>query len=219
MNDGSVSAGRLDATNMAAALGENMASSEWEMARKGVEHQSELDALIGRGIARIRKTWNKLGSFKLAAGPYGKQLLLQEIYTVYWRWRDSGKARIIWDRLARRLDDNSGDSDDHPLQVLIRVAIPEIRRNVVATWVDAIRFGESHNVRPFKLRGFLYVKEGLVRCAKLFREEEAARRKKEEIMRLDEEERQARIKQERRRRGERRMAANKPSGRFGLFDW
>jgi hypothetical protein len=113
----------------------------------------------------------------------------------------------------------SGDSDDHPLQVLIRVAIPEIRRNVVATWVDAIRFGESHNVRPFKLRGFLFVKEGLVRCAKLFREEEAIRRKKEEIMRLDEEERQARIKQERRRRGERRMAVNKPSGRFGLFDW
>jgi hypothetical protein len=203
---------------MAAALGQNMASSEWEMARKRVKHQSKLDALIGRGIARIRKTWNGLGSFKLRAGPYGKQLLLQEIYTVYCGWRDRGKASIIWDRLARRLDYNSGDSDDHPVELLIRLALPEVK-HAVANWVDAIRFGESHNVRPFKLRGFLYVKEGLVRCAKLFREEEAIRRKKEEMMRLDEEERQARIKQERRRRGERRMAANKPSGRFGLFDW
>src|ERR1700680_4736133 len=104
-----------------------MANSQREMARKGMEHQSELDALIGRGIARIRKTWNKLGSFKLGAGAYGKQLLLQEIYTVYCGWADGGKAGIIWGRLARRLDDNSGDSDDHPLQVLIRVAIPEIR--------------------------------------------------------------------------------------------
>jgi hypothetical protein len=182
-------------------------------------HQSELDALIDRGIARIRKTWNKLGSFKLRAGPYGKQLLLQEIYIVYCGWRDSGKARVIWDRLARRLDYGSGDSGEHPVELLIRVALPEVKLNVAAIWVDAIRYGESHHVRPFKLRGCFYVNGGLVRCAEIFREEEAARRKKEEIMRLDEEERQARIKQERRRRGERRMAVNKPSGRFGLFDW
>jgi hypothetical protein len=218
MNDGSVSAGRLDGTNMAVALGQNVANSQWKMPRKSVERQSELDALIGRGIARIRKTWRKLGSFKLGAGPYGKQLLLQEIYIVYCGWRDSGKAGFIWDRLARRLDCASGDSGEHPVELLIRLALPEVK-HAVANWVDAIRFGESHNVRPFKLRGCLHIKGGLVRCAELFREEEAIRRKKEEIMRLDEEERQARIKQERRRRGERRMAANKPSGRFGLFDW
>src|ERR1035438_2932417 len=88
-----------------------------------------------------------------------------------WYWvlaDDSGKARIIWDRLARRLDEDSVDSDDHPVELLIRLALPEVK-HAVANWVDAIRFGESHNVRPFKLRGYLYIKGGLVQCAELFR--------------------------------------------------
>src|SRR5690242_13956383 len=43
----------------------------------------ELDELIDSGIRRIRATWNKLGSIQLRAGPYGKQYLLQQIYSVY----------------------------------------------------------------------------------------------------------------------------------------
>src|SRR5689334_20032394 len=114
----------------------------------------ELDELIDSGIRRIRATWNRLGSSELRAGPYGKQYLLQQIYSVYCGWRDRSKAKTITARLRGRLADESHSPDSHLVEVLIRVALPSIKPDVVAIWVNAIRCGESHHVRPFKLRGF-----------------------------------------------------------------
>ena len=176
----------------------------------------ELDKLIDSGIRRIRVTWNKLGSFDLRAGPYGKQQLLEQIYTVYCAWRDGDQAKAISVRLARRLADQPVDPDVHLLELLIKVALPKIKPNVVAIWVNAIRCGESHHVRPFKLRGFFHVMGGLVRCARLFAEEER-RRKDEETIRLEEEERELEVRQARRQARRKRNRPSMPVGMATLF--
>ena len=174
---------------------------------------AELDDLIDPGISRIRKTWTKLGSKKLRAGPYGKQTLLEEIYKVYSGWREDDWAKGIWARLARRGAEESIDPGAHPLEVLIKLAIPEINPNVVTIWVKAIRCGDDHHVRPFKLRAFFHALGGLVDCARLYDQDQRDRREAEENARLDAEERQAEIKQARRRRN----APKKPVGNFSLF--
>ena len=182
-----------------------------------ISRRKQSDSLIDPGINRIRKTWAKLGSRKLRAGPYGKQHLLQEIYTVYCGWRDKGLTEQIWARLAARLSDQTIDRSAHLLDLLIRAALPQVRRNVATTWVDAIRYGETQHIRPFKLRGFLYLKGGLVRCARLYRQAQQDKRAQEEIARLDEEESEARSQQarrERRQRARRSMAV----GMQPLFD-
>jgi hypothetical protein len=178
----------------------------------------ELDDLIDSGIRRIRATWNRLGSFQLRAGPYGKQYLLQQIYTVYCEWRDSGEAKTITARLRCRLPDESLSPDGHLLELLIRVALPKVKPNVIAIWVNAIRYGEDHHVRPFKLRGFFHVNGGLVRCARLFGEEEENRRKREEARRLDEQERELEIRQARLQARRQRARPSMPVGMASFFD-
>ena len=141
-----------------------------------ISRRNQSDELIDAGINRIRKTWAKLGSRKLRAGPYGKQHLLQEIYTIYCGWRDQGLTAQIWARLAARLSGQTIDRSTHLLDLLIRLALPQVQRNVATTWVDAICYGEMRHVRPFKLRGFLFVKGGLVQCARLYRKTQQDRR-------------------------------------------
>jgi hypothetical protein len=181
------------------------------------EAPRELDELIDSGIRRIRATSNKLGSIELRAAPYGKQYLLQQIYSVYCAWRDSDEAKMIVRRLASRLADQSLDPDIHPLELLIRVALPKVKPNVVTIWVNAIRYGEDRHVRPFKLRGFFHVMGGLVRCARLFGEEQENSRKNEEARRLDEEERELEIRQARRQARRQRARPSMPAGMARLF--
>jgi hypothetical protein len=168
---------------------------------KEVNTQEELDRLIVSGIRRVRATGNKLGSQKLRAGPYGKQRLLQEIYTVYCGWRDSRRTQAISERLAKAMRVESLDRAPHLLTLLIRVALPNVEPNVVANWVDAIRYGEAHYVRPFKLRSFLFLKGGLISCARTYRAEEKSRREAEEVARLDAECRAQARRKRRPRRG------------------
>ena len=182
-----------------------------------ISRRKQSDELIDPGINRIRKTWAKLGSRKLRAGPYGKQHLLEEIYTVYCGWRDQGLTEQIWARLAGRLSDQTIDRSAHLLDLLIRTALPQVRRNVATTWVDAIRYGEMRHVRPFKLRGFFYVNGGLVRCARLYRKAQQEKRGQEEIARLEEEDWEARSQQARRER-RRRARRSMPVGMQPLFD-
>jgi len=177
----------------------------------------ELDELIDSGIRSIRATSNRLGSIDLRAGPYGKQYLLQQIYSVYCSWRDHSEAKTITARLRGRFPDESLSPDAHLLEVLIRVALPKVRPNVVAIWVNAIRYGEERHVRPFKLRGFFHVMGGLVRCARLFGEEQEARRKNEEARRLDEAEDKLEIAQARRQARRRRARPSMPVGMARFF--
>ena len=181
------------------------------------EGRHELDELIDSGIHRIRATWNRLGSSELRAGPYGKQHLLQQIYSVYCDWRDRSEAKMIAARLRGRCPDESLSPDAHLLDLLITVALPSVKPNVVAIWVNAIRYGEDRHIRPFKLRGFFHVKGGLVRCARLFADEEENRRRREEAHRLDEQEREVEIRQARRQARRRRSRPSMPIGMARLF--
>ncbi len=79
----------------------------------------------------------------------------------------------------------------HLLELLIHAALPSIEPPVVRNWVDAIRLGEACRVRPFKLRGFLHAKGGLVRCAKEFRERQAEQQRRAEEQREAEEDERA----------------------------
>jgi len=184
--------------------------------QKGTRRR-ELDHLVDSGIHRIRTTWNRLGSIQLRAGPYGKQYLLQQIYSVYCDWRDRSEAKMIAARLRGRCPDESLSPDAHLLEILIRLALPRIRPNVVAIWVNAIRYGEDRHIRPFKLRGFFHVKGGLVRCARLFADEEENRRRNGEARRLEQQERELEIRQARRQARRRRSRPSMPVGMARLF--
>jgi len=113
--------------------------------------------LLASGIRVIRETWACIRK-----GPYGKQVLLQTIYQVYGGWSLDQK-RQIGRRLAERLPEERR-AKPHLLELLIHAALPNIEPPVIQNWVDAIRLGEACHVRPFKLRGFLFAKSGMVRC-------------------------------------------------------
>jgi hypothetical protein len=130
-------------------------------------------------------TWRKLQTRELH-GSYGKRDLLQTIYAVYIGWRDEGATDRIRRQLASRLPGEAIDPSEHLLGLLIKVALPEVQANVVAIWVGAILYGEAHHVRPHKLRSFFHVKGGLVRCARLHREDQQKKRVEEEIAVADE---------------------------------
>jgi hypothetical protein len=98
---------------------------------------------------------------------------------------------------------------------LIKVALPEVQANVVAIWVDAIRYGEAHHVRPHKLRSFFHVKGGLVRCARLYREEEQNKPVAEENAALDKRDRKE--EREQARRARRRARCSMPDGMRSLY--
>jgi hypothetical protein len=57
------------------------------------------------------------------------------------------------------------------VQGLINIALPHLHPAVVANWTDAFRFAEEHHISPEKVRGFLWFKGGINRCAKRYREE------------------------------------------------
>ena len=42
---------------------------------------------------------------------------------------------------------------------------------MVANWTEAVHFAEEHHISPEKVRGFLWFKGGINRCADLYREE------------------------------------------------
>jgi hypothetical protein len=163
-------------------------------------------------------------------GAYGKQALLETIYTVYVGWRNGGDTDGIRVELVGRLADETIPADAHFLELLIRVALPDVELNVVRTWVDAIRYGEACHIRTFKLRGFFYVKGGLVRCAELCREEQekgcreqrwraGGEEKPRKRDRQEQEDRAAEIRQARRqaKRREKQLRAI-PEGMWSLFD-
>ena len=183
-----------------------------------ISRRNQSDKLIDPGINRIRKTWAKLGSRKLRAGPYGKQHLLQEIYTVYCGWRDQGLTEQIWARLAARLSDQTIDRSTHLLDLLIRTALPEVRRNVATIWVDAIRYGEIPSCPAFQApRLFLCKWRAWFGVPASTGKAQQDKRVQEEIARLDEEDWEARSQQarrERRQRARRSMAV----GMQPLFD-
>ena len=54
---------------------------------------------------------------------------------------------------------------------LINLARPATHPAVVANWTDATHFAEKHHISPEKVRGFLWFRGGLNRCAKRYREE------------------------------------------------
>jgi hypothetical protein len=114
--------------------------------------------------------------------------------------------------LVDRLPGEAFDPSEHFLGLLIKVALPEVQANVVAIWVDAIRYGETHHVRPDKLRSFFHVKGGLVRCARLYREEEQNRRVEEasEVQDWNEE------REQEARRAKRRARWTMPDGMRSL---
>jgi hypothetical protein len=132
------------------------------------EKSNQLDEIIDRGIGQIRGTWDQLERKELH-GPYGKQELLGAIYSVYWRWDEGDRGKIRC-RLASLLSGKAIKRSTHLVELLIKGALPdEVEPNVIKIWVDTIRYGEANHVRPFKLRGFFYLKGGLVRCARLYR--------------------------------------------------
>ena len=154
------------------------------------QRTAELDKKIDEGIAQIRETWAKLERKQLH-GSYGKRELLAAIYSVYCPWNDRDRAEVRR-RLVGRLAGWSFDPNAHLLELLIKVALPnEVRPNVIKIWAEAIQYGEAHHVRPSKLRSFFYVKNGLVRCARLFREDQETEREakeEEEEAKLEEKE-------------------------------
>lgn len=169
--------------------------------------------LVDEGIDIIRSTWGRI-HYRQFCGSYAMGSFLQDIYTVYMGWRKGLTINGTHAELMRRLADETISVDTHLLELLIRVALPEIEINEVRTWVDAIRRGEAHHVQTANLRGFVYVSGGLVRCAKLFRKEQ----KKAEADRLEAEED---IKYARRERfWAKRLEKQRrsiPEGKWGLY--
>ena len=179
------------------------------------KRKSKIDAIVDDGIVQIRRTFAEFERGELH-GSYGKRQILQSIYTVFRGWRDQDQLDRIRRRLTKRLSGQGTDSSAHLLELLIKVALPTVQPNVVTIWANAIRYGGAHHVRPFKLRSFFYVQGGLVRCARLFREEQEEWRAAKEIARLEAEARKAQMK---RARGERRRAREKvPRGLLSLYD-
>src|SRR5215207_9644876 len=170
------------------------------------------DALLASAIRVIRGTWTRIERKELR-GPYGRQTLLQTIYEVYCGW-DPIQRRQIGRRLAQHLPE-ALDPNPHLLELLIEAALLMIQPQVVGLWVDTIRLGEACHVRPLKLRGFLYAKGGLVRCALEFRERQAEEERREEEQRQEREDERA----EKRRRRRAQKVAERFRGipAFGLY--
>ena len=164
--------------------------------------------LLASGIRVIRETWACIRK-----GPYGKQVLLQTIYQVYGGWSLDQK-RQIGRRLAERLPE-SRRAKPHLLELLIQAALPEIKRQVVLNWSDAIRLGQTCHVQPSKLRAFLYAKGGLVRCALEFRERQAEEQRRAEEQRQERED--ARVEARRRRRAQKAAERRRGFPAFGLY--
>ena len=168
------------------------------------------DHLLASAIRVIRATWARIRK-----GPYGKQVLLQTIYQVYGGWSLDQK-RQIGRRLAERLPEERR-AKPHLLELLIHAALPNIEPPVIQNWVDAIRLGEACHVRPFKLRGFLFAKGGLVRCAEEYRALQAEQQRRAEEQRQEREDERAEAQQRRQRKAEKAAERWRGFPAFGLY--
>ena len=130
--------------------------------------KTKIDQALDAGIAKIKMTWWKIETKRLT-GPYGKQQLLQDVYQVYCDWDDQDIVPEILERLKKGFDVRPNLEID-VLNLLIQAALPEVAPGVVGTWVAAIRYGQHCHVRRAKMRGFLFIRGGLARCARLYRE-------------------------------------------------
>ena len=130
--------------------------------------RSRVDEALDSGIAKIWNTWRRIERRELR-GAYGVQKLLQDIYTVYCGWEAQDIVAEIYAEQNERLGVADCVEVD-VLSLLIQAALPHIESATVDNWVGAIRYGQHCHVRPYKLRGFLWVKGGLARCARLYRE-------------------------------------------------
>ena len=135
---------------------------------RDAESETACDELIDAAAIEIQACWEST-----RRGPFGKQQVLQSIYDAYRKW-PTAQLDGIRARLGDRLNYRSPERYAL-LRLLIEVALPHVESQVANLWVDAIKYGEAHHVRPQKLRGFLYHRGGLVRCAQMFRENECPR--------------------------------------------
>jgi len=165
------------------------------------------DELLASAITIIQRTWARIRK-----GPYGKQILLQKIYQIYCEWGPTQRCQI-GQKLAQQLSEDRR-ATPHLLELLIHAALPMIEPQVVRLWAEAIRLGEACRVRPSKLRGFLYAKGGLVRCAGEFRERQAEEQRRAEEQRQAEEDERA---EKRRQRWQQRQNKKGAPSRGILF--
>ena len=179
---------------------------------KPADVETTPEDLLASGIRVIRGTWARIERGELR-GPYGRQALLQTIYEVYCRWSLDQK-RQIGRRLVQPLPEERR-AKPHLLELLIHAALPNIEPPVIQNWVDAIRLGEACHVRPFKLRGFLFAKGGLVRCAEEYRALQAEQQRRAEEQRQEREDERAEAQQ--RRRAQKGAQRGRGVPAFGLY--
>ena len=135
--------------------------------RAGVsEAKAEANAMIDRAIGQVQACQKQIDR-KALHGAYGKQQMVETIYGAVADLRTHRLATRIKAQLMARLATSAGALDI--VQGLIVLALPNLQPAVVANWTCAIHLAEDHHVRPGKVRGFLYVKGGINRCADLYR--------------------------------------------------
>jgi hypothetical protein len=134
--------------------------------------QAEADAMIEAAIRRIHACRDRLNR-KTLHGPYGKQQMVETIYGAVGDLERNRRVTVIKCRLMKRLGADKKGFD--VVRGLIEVALPDLHPAVVMNWTYAIHLAQDHHIRPWKVRGFLYVKGGINRSADLYRRELAQR--------------------------------------------
>ena len=56
------------------------------------------------------------------------------------------------------------DASTNLFELLIRAALPRVPRSVMKIWVGALSYAAEFGVRPERLRDFIWIKGGLVKC-------------------------------------------------------
>jgi hypothetical protein len=134
--------------------------------------QAEADTMIEAAIRRIHACEDRLNR-KTLHGPFGKQQMVETIYGAVGDLERNRRATVIKCRLMKRLGADKKGFD--VVRGLIEVALPNLNPGVVANWTAAIHFAQDHHVRPWKVRGFLFVSGGINRSADLYRKQLAQR--------------------------------------------
>jgi hypothetical protein len=141
------------------------------------EVTTRAEAEIDDAVKRIRNGQRKLDRKELH-GSCGKQQLVETIYGAVNGLERHRLPNVIKRRLVKRLGDDRNGFDI--VRGLIVLALPNLQSPVVTNWTHAVQLAQGHHVRPSKVRGFLYVKGGINRCADLYREQAAGRREEDE---------------------------------------
>ena len=141
---------------------------EQEQSKRDRLLAADLDATIDDGVRRIRAAQAGFDN-GVIHGAYGKQSIVQTIYGVYRDLAADRLAAAIFRRLRTRLQIDADENFD-PLDGLITLALLDLQEPVVANWADAIRLAIDSHVRSHKVRGFLYIKGGINRAARLYRQ-------------------------------------------------